>query len=140
MTSGDDQGEAQFLGAVPVFLVDDVEATAEYYRERLDFEIDFLYGEPPFFGSVSRGDAILNFTKSTPPGRRNNVQSAGPGNGVDAYIVLGHGLDDLHTEYRARGVDIRAAPESQAYGMREFYVEDCNGYILAFAQEADEDE
>src|SRR5688572_5207715 len=120
MPDNHDHSEAQFLGVVPVFLVDDVEATAGYYRDRLGFEVDFLYGEPPVYGSVSRGDAIINFSRSTPPGRRNNVHSAGPGNGVDAYIVLEGGLDDLHIEYRARGVDIRATPESQDYGMREF--------------------
>jgi uncharacterized glyoxalase superfamily protein PhnB len=124
----------QFFGVVPVFLVDDIIETAMYYRDHLGFEIDFIYGEPPYYASVSRGDAVLNFRKSDPPGRRNSVLRAGPGNGIDAYIVL-EGVDDLYEEFMRRGALLRTSPAAHEYGMREFKIEDNNGYLITFAEE-----
>jgi uncharacterized glyoxalase superfamily protein PhnB len=129
-----EDGERRFYGVVPVFLVDDVLATVSYYRDVLGFEIDFVYGEPPTYGSVSRDDAVLNFRKSDPPGRRNGVIRAGPGNGIDAYVVVS-GVDSLCDEYRANGALVITSPLPQDYGMKEFKLEDTNGYILVFAEE-----
>lgn len=130
-------GERHFFGVLPVFLVDDVVATAEYYRDVLGFEVDFIYGEPPTYASVSRDDAIINFTKSEPPGRRNSISTAAPGNGVDAYIVVSD-IDDLYEELTHHGAKVLAAPESHDYGMREFQIEDPNAYRITLAEETDD--
>ena len=123
-----------FFVALTNFLVDDVLKTAEYYRDVLGFEIEFVYGDPPFFGSVSRDDAVINFSLSDPPGRRNSVASAGPGNGVDATIVVTD-VDEICEDLKQRGANIIQAPESMDYGMRESQIEDMNGYRLALSAE-----
>src|SRR5262245_42294371 len=46
--------------AIPVVFVADVQASAAFYRDSLGFSIDFLHGEPPFYGSVSRDDACVH--------------------------------------------------------------------------------
>ena len=46
--------------AIPILFVRDVAASAAFYRDTLGFAIDFLYGEPPFYGAVSRGEACLH--------------------------------------------------------------------------------
>ena len=46
--------------AIPIVFVADVEASAIFYRDSLGFSIDFLHGEPPFYGSVSRDGACLH--------------------------------------------------------------------------------
>jgi uncharacterized glyoxalase superfamily protein PhnB len=132
-------GERRFFGVIPVFLVDDVIETAGYYHDVLGFEVDFVYGEPPIYGSVSRDDAILNFSQSDPPGRRNSVSTAGTGNGVDAYIVVSD-IDDLYEELQHHGAKVVVAIESHDYGMREFQIEDINGYKIALAEEIEDDD
>ena len=132
-------GERHFYGVIPVFLVDDVVKTVEYYRDVLGFEVDFVYGEPPIYASVSRDDAILNFSQSSPAGRRNSVANTGTGNGVDAYVVV-NDVDDLYDELKRQGATIVAELQSQAYGMREFQIEDCNRYRLALAEEIETEE
>src|SRR5439155_25954458 len=84
----EDGDDGQIYGVVPVFLVDEIVPTVEYYRDKLGFQVDYVYGDPPYYGSVSRGGAVVHFTKSDPPGRRNGVRRAGPGNGVDAFFVV----------------------------------------------------
>ena len=123
-------------GVVPVFLVDEIVSTVEYYRDTLGFEVDYVYGDPPRYGSVSRGGAVVHFTKSDPPGRRNGVRRAGPGNGVDAFFVVRE-VDVLHAQFAENGAVVITGPASHEYGMREFKIEDTNGYILVFASELD---
>jgi catechol 2,3-dioxygenase-like lactoylglutathione lyase family enzyme len=139
MVEGEKDEEAfgdQIYGVVPVFLVDEIVATVEYYRDTLGFSIDYVYGDPPYYGSVSRGGAVVHFTKSDPPGRRNGVRRAGPGNGVDAFFVVME-ADGLHAEFAEHGAVVMTGPASHEYGMREFKIEDTNGYILVFAAEID---
>ena len=123
-----------FYGVVPVFLVDEILATVEYYRDRFGFEIDYVYGDPLNYGSVSRGGAVVHFQKAEPPGRRNGVRRAGPGNGVDAFFVV-RDVDRIHSELADKGAVVITGPASHEFGMREFKVEDTNGYVLVFAQE-----
>lgn len=130
-------GPRHFFGVLPVFLVDDVVQTVEYYRDVMGFEVDFLYGTPPTYASVSRDDAIINFTLSDPPGRRNNVANAGMGNGVDAYMVVSD-VDEVYEELREHGANIVVPIASQEYGMREFHIEDLNSYRIAIAEETDD--
>ena len=133
----DEVGPRHFYGALPVFLVDDVVQTVEYYRDVMGFEVDFLYGTPPTYASVSRDDAIFNFTLSNPPGRRNSVSIAGVGNGVDSYMVVGD-VDEVYEELRENGANVVVPIASQEYGMREFHIEDLNGYRIAIAEETDD--
>ena len=126
-----------FFGVLPVFLVDDIVQTVEYYRDVLGFEVDFLYGTPPAYASVSRDDAIINFSRSEPSGRRNSITNAGTGNGTDAYIVVSD-IDEIFDEVKSHGGKIVTNLVNQDYGMREFQIEDCNQYRLALAEETDE--
>ena len=41
----------------------------------------------------------------------------------------------LAEELRRRGADIIDGPEDRIYGQRELVVQDCNGLILAFAED-----
>lgn len=46
----------QFHGLQPVLPVWEVAASAQYFHEVLGFEIDFLEGDPPIHGRVTKGD------------------------------------------------------------------------------------
>ena len=54
--------------------------------------------------------------------------------GVDAFFVV-RDVDRIHSELEAKGAVIITGPASHEFGMREFKVEDTNGYVLVFAQE-----
>jgi len=46
--------------AMPVLYVSDVQAAADFYRDKLGFTIDFLHGQPAFYASVSRDEACIH--------------------------------------------------------------------------------
>ncbi|MEZ4590843.1 MAG: GNAT family N-acetyltransferase [Chloroflexota bacterium] len=121
--------ETEFYRTEPVLLVHDVAETAAFYRDKLGFQIDFLYGDPPVHAGISRGDwttsgAIIQLTQVPP--ERDIVPSA------YLYIFVGRAIDDLYEAYKAQGITVRDEPTSYPWGLREFAIEDNNGHILRF--------
>ena len=129
----DSMGPRHFFGAVPVFLVDDITATCEYYQCVLGFEVDFSFGEPATFACVSRNNAMINLNLAEPGGALNSARRAGDLAGSDAFLVVSD-LDDVYEELESRGARILGQPLMREYGMREFQLEDCNGYRLTLAE------
>jgi len=120
--------------AVPYFLVDDVFATAEFYRDVLGFTFDEFFGVPPSFVIVARDDVRIMFRQvrpSRPPVARPNRSVMDET--FDAYVYVSD-VDQLATELRGKRADIVEGPVDRAYDMRELLVRDCNGYVLAFGQ------
>ena len=56
---GDDSVGGARWSIVPYFIVDDVVATANYYREKLGFHYDRFWGDPPCFCMVTRSGIII---------------------------------------------------------------------------------
>jgi hypothetical protein len=123
-------------GIAPYFLVDDVVATANYYRDRLGFRYERFWGEPPAFCMVLRNGIVIMLSQLATPGRirPNRLADAPESDAWDAYIWVDN-ADALHDEFRAKGVKITRGLCDQPYGCRDFDVEDLNGYRLCFGQD-----
>ena len=119
----------------PDFVVDDVVATANYYRDKLGFEYERFWGEPPCFTMVSRNGVIIMLSQLSVTGvmRPNRLACAERGDTWDAYIWIDD-ADALHAEFQSNGVKIARGVYDQPYGCREFDVEDYNGFQLCFGQ------
>ena len=126
-------GQSVFLEAAPFFLVDDVVATAAYYRDKLGFTPGPFFGDPPGFAIVRRNTTRLVFRQvpeSARPAARPNADRMR--HTLDAYIWVSD-VDALAEELRRRGADILSEPEeSESAGRREMTVRDLNGYHLCF--------
>jgi ribosomal-protein-alanine N-acetyltransferase len=119
---------AQFYSVQPVLAVADVRATAEFYRHKLGFTIGFLFGEPPTYAGLWRGDwsatgANIHLAR---------IDTASGGHGLSLYVNVGPAIDELYVAYKACGVDMLGEVEQRPWGMREFAIRDCNGYVLRF--------
>lgn len=106
----------------PTIKTPDVTATAEYYRDKLGFKVDFLWGDPPVHAGVSLGAMAIHFSQDPPTPE-----------GFWIYLVI-NDVDALYRWYQSNDVHLRSEPKSQPWGMREFIVEDPNGYLLRFGQ------
>ena len=116
-------------GLEPILSVPDVSATAAFYRDQLDFSIDFLYGEPPTHAGISWGDWTTEGARI----QLSHADEIDPENaGVVLYLFVGPDIDALYERYQARGLAIIREIASYPWGRREFYIEDCNGYLLRF--------
>jgi uncharacterized glyoxalase superfamily protein PhnB len=122
----------------PYFIVDDVVASANYYRDQLGFAYDRFWGEPPCFCMVSRNGAVIMLSQFAKTGvmRPNHLVDPG-GEAWDIYITI-EDADALLAEFKSKGVKITRDICDQFYGCRDFDVEDCNGYRLCFGQDLEE--
>ncbi len=119
----------------PYFIVDDVVATANYYRDRLGFRYERFWGDPPTFCMVKRSGIVIMLSQLPRTGVMRPNRIADPeGEAWDAYIWV-ENADALHAEFRSKGVKITRDVCDQPYGCRDFDVEDCNGYRLCFGHD-----
>jgi len=118
----------------PYFIVDDVVTTANYYRDKLGFQYERFWGEPPCFCMVYRNGIVIMLAQFEKTGGMRPNRIVDPEGGAwDAYIWI-ENADALHAEFKPKGVKIVRGICDQPYGCRDFDVEDCNGYRLCFGQ------
>jgi uncharacterized glyoxalase superfamily protein PhnB len=135
-------------GIAPMFLVDDVVRTAEWYRDALGFEIGPYYredhahddagndvalpagaeGEPYFVIIAREGHRVmLGKTVAAGLGVRSNFDSKE--HSSDMYLWC-EGVDALFEKAKTAGAQIVSEPETQFYGIREFSIRDCDGRVI----------
>lgn len=116
----------------PCFIVDDVVTSADYYRDRLGFRYERLWGDPPNFCMVHRGGVVIMLSQLDQRGVMRPNRTVDPEGGAwDAYIWVDD-ADSLLKEFRDNGVTIARGICTQGYGCRDFEIDDCNGYRLCF--------
>jgi catechol 2,3-dioxygenase-like lactoylglutathione lyase family enzyme len=120
----------------PYFLVDDVVATANWYRDALGFRYERFWGDPPAFCMVTRAGIVIMLSQHGGTGlmRPNHEAEGGESDAWDAYVWVDD-ADALVAEYRSKGVTIARDICDQPYGCRDFDVEDVNGYRLCFGHD-----
>ena len=122
-------------GIAPYFIVDDVVATANYYRDQLGFYYRRFWNEPPAFCMVKRSGVVIMLAQLEKSGKMRPNHTVDPeGSAWDAYIWIDD-ADALHHEFKSKGVKIVREICDQDYGCRDFDVEDCNGYRLCFGED-----
>ena len=128
--------EPQFLRVNPYFLVNDVFASAEYYRDVLGFHFHQFWGEPPSFVMVIRDRVQIMLCQPDSSGAQTIVRPNRSmlSHSFDAYVYV-KDADALHAELAAKGAKLLNEPQTQTHDCREFEVEDLNGYVLCFGQD-----
>jgi catechol 2,3-dioxygenase-like lactoylglutathione lyase family enzyme len=117
----------------PQFVVPDVVAAAEYYRDVLGFRICGYFLDPPIYAIVARDSVEIHFGKAdTGTAASPNIQRRE--GSLDAYIWV-NDLDPLYAELKERGVKIVEPPTTQVYHCYEMIVEDNSGFRLAFGMD-----
>lgn len=128
---GEDMSHAVFLEAAPFLIVDDVVKAAEYYRDKLGFELGRYFGNPPGFVIVRRNTArIMLRQTSSHPALNSNVTKLA--DALDLYVWVSD-VAALADELRGRGAAIAGKPELED-GRREMFVKDLDGYLICFGE------
>ena len=121
--------EIALKSVTPILFVRDVSASAAFFQEKLGFEIDFLYGEPPFYGSVSRGQLCLHLRSVHQP---NFTELAAREVSLILATVEVSDVQAMFEEFKGRGVEFAQAPTHQAWGGTEFHIRDPDGNAISF--------
>lgn len=118
------------VAAEPQLYVHDIIASGEFYSRMLGFSVTFTYGEPPFYGQVSRDSVRLNLRQVDQPVidpvRRDAEQL------LAASITL-EDAKPLFLEYQKAGVEFVQPLRTEPWGARTFIIRDPDGNLLLFA-------
>jgi catechol 2,3-dioxygenase-like lactoylglutathione lyase family enzyme len=114
-------GRTRFTAVVPILNVRDVEASLRFYVEVLAFERPWWWGDPPTFGGAFAGDHEVQFCQ--------DGQGA-PGTWISVWV---DDVDALHERLLGQRVDIRQAPSTFPWGVRELNVADPDGHRIRFS-------
>jgi uncharacterized glyoxalase superfamily protein PhnB len=120
---------AVLKSVAPQLVVEDVVATAEYYRDVLGFRILGYFAEPPVYSMVSRDGVEIHFGKAEQTGTSNSAVRTGS---FDLYIWV-NDVNAIFEELSASGAEIIEGPVKRIYESTEVVVKDKNGYVLVFA-------
>lgn len=116
---------------VPSLLVRDLEATFAFY-DRLGFTRTGVFPEDgvPIWGEVARDGVALQFYTDPPQGTPATPVCSG------TFYFYPSDVQALADELKLATV-FAWGPEVMDYGMREFAVQDPDGYFLAFTEPAE---
>lgn len=119
-------------GAIPVVFVSSVQTSAAFFRDKLGFRIDFLHGNPPFYGSVSRDGARLHLRfVHAPPFVAGIVDREQL---ICAFVEV-EDAKSLYAEYVAARVEIADRLKREPWGGWGFTVRDPDGNPVYFVSQ-----
>ncbi len=114
---------------VPILFVRDVSASADFYREKLGFNVDFLHGTPPFYGSVSRGAVCLHLRFVRQP---NFAELAAREISLILATIEVSDVQAIYEELNERGVEFAQTPTKQPWGGTDVLIRDPDGNVISF--------
>jgi uncharacterized glyoxalase superfamily protein PhnB len=122
----------QLKTALPMVFVSNVSVAAAFFRDKLGFTIDFLHGDPPFYGSVSRGGARLHlrFVHEPPIAPQLREQEK-----LLSAVLEVTNIKILFAEYKKAGVTFAQPLQTEPWGASGFTVSDPDGNSIYFAGE-----
>ena len=130
----------------PNFAVQDIEKTVAFYRDVLGFKLEMAVPEDKsgveqelseerkyIYAMMSRDSVQVMFQRTDSIGEDVPPLKGVPiGASVSFYIEV-EDINALYQEIKPKAGVVKEL-ETAWYGMQEFYVKDCNGYILGFAE------
>jgi uncharacterized glyoxalase superfamily protein PhnB len=113
----------------PILFVKDVTASANFFHQKLGFQIDFLHGLPPFYGAVSRDGVNLHLRFVHQP---LFAQMAAQEKSLIVASIEVSNAHSLFEEFRTRDVEFSQTLTKQAWGGTDFHVRDPDGNAISF--------
>ena len=117
--------------------VADMRAACDFYTTKLGFSVDFLYGEPPFYGQVSRDHAKLALRLVCEPVFAGDIREREHLLSAALTVATADEIKQLFLTYQDAGVRFALTLKKEPWGARNFIVRDPDGNRILFAGPAD---
>jgi len=121
----------------PQLFVADIKASCDFFTGKLGFVVDFVYGDPPFYGQVSRDNARLSLRHFDEPVFAEDVRERESLLSANITLESADGIRDLFLAYQAAGASFHQALRTEPWGAITFVVRDPDGNLILFAGPAD---
>lgn len=125
-----DTAKIAFKRAEAQLLVTDLPRSLSFFTDKLGFETQFTYGDPPFYAQVAREGAYLNLRWVEEPIVDPSLLSR------EVYLaatICVDAIKELFLEYQGSGVEFHQTLRTEPWGARNFIIADPDGNLILFA-------
>ncbi len=121
--------------------VRNLKASTDFFTTKLGFTIDFVYGDPPFYGQVSRDNARLAlrsmdesfFAQNIDPDTSQDIRQRESLLSASITLAGADEIRQLFLTYQAAEVPIVQPLRDEPWGAKTFIVKDPDGNLILFA-------
>lgn len=106
--------------------VRDLEASKEFYTEKLGFELSEMKNPEAVIFKYNKGES--SFAIRTPI---ENLENKELGNGVSIWFAIDENIEDLKIHFEEKNISILGSIMKTPFG-KAFHVKDIDGYKLTF--------
>lgn len=124
---------ARLQQVAPVLVVRDIVASVDFWRDKVGFETDEIYGDPPNFAMPTRDDVTIMLAEA-PKGSEPPLPNWRVLDKCNQMYIWVDDADALYKEVRKRGAKIDFTIYTTPWGTREFGIQDLDDYDIAFGQ------
>ena len=117
--------------------VRDLSASTDFFTSKLGFAIDFVYGDPPFYGQVSRDNALLALRSMDEPFFNEDVRQREHLLSASITLASADEIEQLFAVYQAADVPFAQALRIEPWQAKTFVVKDPDGNLILFAGPAE---
>jgi uncharacterized glyoxalase superfamily protein PhnB len=117
----------------PTLAVRNMKQTIEFYKNSLGFKMGMAFpdSDNPEYADLSKDGMVLMFIPAENVGIGKEEKL---GVGVNIYMQIDGDIDEYYNELKNKGIKIVVDIKDEPYGIRDFTVEDLDGYKLTFNQ------
>jgi catechol 2,3-dioxygenase-like lactoylglutathione lyase family enzyme len=117
--------------------VADIKASCDFYTGKLGFTVAFVYGDPPYYGQVTRDRARLNLRVVGEPVFVGDIREREDLLSASLTVATQDEIKQLFLSYQAAAVPFHQTLKKEPWGARTFIVLDPDGNLILFAGPAD---
>ena len=117
--------------------VQDLKASIDFFTTKLGFKVDFVYGEPPFYGQVSRDHARLALRQMDKPVFAIDIREREELLSASITVASANEIRQLFLACQATDVPFAQLLRDEPWGAKTFIVKDPDGNLILFAGPAD---
>jgi catechol 2,3-dioxygenase-like lactoylglutathione lyase family enzyme len=117
--------------------VRDLSASTDFFTSKLGFAIDFVYGDPPFYGQVSRDNALLALRSMDESFFAEDVRQREDLLSASITLASADEIEQLFAVYQAADVPFAQTLRIEPWQAKTFIVKDPDGNLILFAGPAD---
>ena len=117
--------------------VRDLSASTDFFTSKLGFAIDFVYGDPPFYGQVSRDNALIALRSMDASFFAEDVRQREHLLSASITLASADEIEQLFAAYEAADVPFAQTLRIEPWQAKTFIVKDPDGNLILFAGPAD---
>jgi catechol 2,3-dioxygenase-like lactoylglutathione lyase family enzyme len=113
--------------------VRDLKASTDFFTTKLGFAIDFVYGDPPFYGQVSRDNARLALRSMDESFFAEDIRQRESLLSASITLASADEIKQLFLAYQSADVSFAQTLRNEPWRAKTFIVKDPDGNLILFA-------